>query len=316
MEDICSEYTLDVAWRQILGLNLAQDEIEEFYDMVSKWVGGIVHPRTLFRVFPKQTQGYKARQYLVNKIEARIEDLRKNGADATTMSGLVFATDEEHSSEKLTRVQIIDNALLLILAGSETSASTLVNLMLCLGLHRKAWEKVVDEQRQIQAKYGDDLDREILEKECPYLEAAIKETMRIMPIPSGAPRRLKTTSIIDGYQVPKGWKVFWSILLTHAQDPITSTENGSHMDIRKGYVPERWLDKSTRPSEDFIPMGAGPRYCLGSTLAYTEMKVFLSVLARNVDFELVNPQDQIIMKRMSIMPKPADGLPIAATPRQ
>jgi cytochrome P450 len=315
MEDICTEFTLDVAWGQILGLDLEEEEVKVFYDMVNKWVAGIVNLRILFGLFPKQTEAYKARSYIVHKIEEKIDDLLKNGPDTTTMSGLVFATDEEDSSQKLSRQQIVDNVLLPILAGTETSASTLTNAMLCLGLHRSCWEKLVEEQRQIQANHGDGLEREILEKECPYLEAVIKETMRLKPLPSGAPRKLKATQIIDGYQIPKGWQFFWNIFLTHAQDPITYKEDGSHMDIKEGFIPERWLDKKTRPSDDFIPMGGGPRYCLGATLAYTEMKVFLAVLARKLDFKLANPQEVIVMKRMSILPKPADGVPVTSKPR-
>ena len=51
-------------------------------------------------------------------------------------------------------------------------------------------------------------------------------------------------------------------------------------------------------------MGAGPRYCLGSHLAYTEMKVFLALLARNLDFDLASDKDNIRWKRMSIRSSP------------
>jgi cytochrome P450 len=316
MRDICGEFTLDVAWRQILGLNLSGDEVEHFYGMVDKWVKGIISLCIAFHIFPKQTEGFKARAYIVKKLEEKIDDLLANGPDDTTMSGMVFATDEDNTSLKLTRSQIIDNALLLILAGSKTSASTLVNTMLCLGLNRDKWEKLVEEQQMVQSKHGDTLDQEILENECPYLEGVVMEAMRLKPIASGALRRLKTTQTMDGFQIPRGWSFFWNILLTHVQDPVTFQQDGSHMDIRTGFVSERWLDKSTRPLEDFVPMGGGPRYCLGSHLAYTEMKVFLAVLARKIDFQLVqSPEEELVIKRMSIMPTPADGVPVTATAR-
>lgn len=44
MEDVCNDFTLDVAWRQILGFDLTQDEIPTFYQNVKVWVGGIFNP--------------------------------------------------------------------------------------------------------------------------------------------------------------------------------------------------------------------------------------------------------------------------------
>merc|ERR1719273_182282 len=110
---------------------------------------------------------------------------------------MVFATDEGEDGtspqKKLTRKQVVENSLLLILAGSETSASTLTNALLCLGLNREKWKRLVEEQQAMRAKYGDELTRETLDKECPYLEAVIKETMRIKPLSSGAPRITEST---------------------------------------------------------------------------------------------------------------------------
>jgi hypothetical protein len=71
--------------------------------------------------------------------------------------------------------------------------------------------------------------------------------------------------------------------LPYYNDPIAYEEDGPHMDLKRGFKPERWLNEETRPSADFIPMGVGPRYCLGSVLAYAEMQVFLATaFARSV----------------------------------
>merc|ERR1712029_804513 len=163
------------------------------------------------------------------------------------------------------------------------------------------------------------LTQKNIDQECPYLDAVVREAMRIKPIPSGVPRITNSSLVMDGYQIPKGWMVNWNVLLTHELDPTTYKEDGSHMDITTGFIPERWLEKTTRPTTDFMPMGAGPRYCLGSTLAYAEMKIFLAVLAQSIDFDLVdddskkkkkNKMNDIVWKRMSIIPKPANGVPV------
>jgi len=332
VEDMCTAYTLDVAWKQILGLDLKEDDIPFFKDAVNQWISGFTSPRLILNIFPHTSPSMKAKQYLVQRIVERIERLERDGPDSSTLSGMVFARDSSYGegksdglSRKLTRSQVVENSLVLILAGTETSASTLTNAMLFLGLSPDIWRKVVEEQRQLKERHGSPagerlvLRREMLDTECPYLDGVIKETMRIKPITSGGPRMTRKTLMVDGYQIPKGWGVNWNVLLTHELDPITRLEDGSHMDVRAGFVPERWLDEATRPTSDFIPMGAGPRYCLGATLAYAEMKVFLAVLAQNVDYRLADEgalkgEDAVLWKRMSIIPKPADGVPIVMTP--
>lgn len=332
MDRICTDYTLDVAWKQILGLRLADDEIPTFVQAVDHWVSGIASPRAILGWELEKTQAYRSFLYLQDKVNEKIDDLERNGPDGvSTLSGMVFAADDDVPVDdndeaasgsdvpavrrKLSRKQVVDNAMILILAGSETSASTLTNAMALLGLHPHVWDKLVDEQRVVRAKYGEALTKEVLDRDCPYLEAVIKESLRIRPISGGIPRLVTETIVVDGQQIPKGWVVDWSAALSHELDPKTFQPDGSHMDVKKGFVPERWLNEATTPV-DFVPMGAGPRYCLGSHLAYTEMKVFLALLARNLDFDLASDKDNIRWKRMSIIPKIENGVPIVVRPLQ
>ena len=307
MEDVCTDFTLDVAWRQILGLDLSPDQVPVFHKAVADWIGGIISINSLTGIGLERTPSYKALKYLENLVDQQVTKLRENGPDASTLSGMVFAKDEENPTRTLSQREIIDNAMILILAGSETSASTLTNAMLFLGLNRGTWDKLVQEQRRAQAVYGDKLTKEVLDKECPYLEAVIKETMRIRPISGGIPRRTTATMVMNGYQIPKDWLIDFNVPLTHQLDPKTFLEDGSNMDIYKGFVPDRWLSPDTTPT-DFIPMGAGPRYCLGSNLAYAEMKIFLATMARTIDFKLVKEQEPVEWKLTSIIPKPKDGV--------
>ena len=191
--------------------------------------------------------------------------------------GWVYATDEDDSTQKLFKEDIIGNSLLLILAGSETSASTLSNCFLCLGKNYECWRKLQTEQDDLIKKYGkeESLSMVVSDKECPYLDSCIREVLRLKPLSSGAPRKNRSTFEIDEYQIPAESTISWNMQLTHQYDPVTYKEDGSHMDISNGgYHPERWLGEFTRPSQDFMPFGAGPHYCLGVHLAFAEMKLF------------------------------------------
>ncbi len=303
-------FTISSTCCMIVGLNLKDDEIDTFYGAVNDWIGGILNPVTsIFPMLTKYRKVGKAYDYLISKIDNKLESLERNGPDGSTMSGMFFAKDEDDTSKRLDRSEIISNTLLLILAGSETAASTLTVAMLALGLHKDALKKLRDEQLAMMSKHpGEGMTRDILDKDCPYLDAFVKEVMRIKPLATtGAMRFSQETFVVEGKQVPKGYGVAFNPYLTHLLDPALKEEDGSHMDVARGFKPERWMDDDTKPTE-YMPFGVGPRYCLGVNLALAEMKVFLALFARRVDFDMTNTTpENVEWKKISIIPKPKDG---------
>jgi cytochrome P450 len=237
MEDKLTRYTLDVAWRQILGLDLQEDEFDTFNDAVNNWILGLLNPFVTVLPILKYTKAGKALEYLTSKIQRKCDSLEKNGPDGSTLSGMYFAKDEEDPTKRLSQTDIISNSLLLILAGSETAASTLTVAMLALGLHKDVFTKLKEEQRAVMAAHpGDEMTRKAIEDECPYLDAVIKETMRIKPLATtGAMRFAKETIVVDGKQIPEGFGVGFNPTLTHSMDPVAGEEDGSHMDSSKGF---------------------------------------------------------------------------------
>lgn len=296
MEKILKYMTLDVAWRQLLGLELeSEEEIEEFHKNVAIWLDILTSPSLFFyAIMPmpllEMTATFKAKAYLVKKISEKIDALEKRGSpDGSIVGNLYFTRDLEDPNKKLTKEQVIDNALLLIIAGSETSASTLTNAMLLMGLNPGVFRKLKEEQEELVTSKGDHLTKEMLDKDCPYLDGVVKEVMRLLPI-NGGPTRVTTNTIsVDGKQVPKGWWVMISTSLTHAQDEVSKVEDGSHMDLIKGFKPERWMSKETTPKE-YMPWGLSHRHCAGFILARIEMKMFLAIFSRQVEsFSLEDP---------------------------
>lgn len=294
---------------------MKDDETDKFNQAVNDWIIGFLNPVWMILPGRRFSKSAKAFKYLVAKIEERLDELDRSGPDGSTLSGMYFAKDEEDPSKKLSKSDIISNSLLLIFAGSETAASTLTVAMLALGLHKDVFQKLKSEQLAMMTKYeGIPMTREMLEKDCPYLDAVVKEVMRIKPLSlTGAMRFAQETFIVDGKQIPKGYGVAFSPGITHLIDPSVKEEDDAHMDIVKGFKPERWLDDTTKPT-DYIPFGVGPRYCLGVNLALAEMKVFLALFARRVEFHLTNTTpDNVEWKNFSIIPKPKDGALITVT---
>ena len=213
MELVLKKYTLYLAWRQILGLDLREDEIETFDKAVSSWISGLITPLVpLVIAFPnlfKYTKGGRALNYLVSKINGKIDALLKSGPDGSTLSRMVFAMDEEDPTKSLTRDEIISNSMLLISAGSETSSSTLTVAILASGLNKHVFKMLKEEQLAMIAKHGVKMmTRDMLEDDCPYLDAVVKETMRIKPIAFFVGMRVALETIIvedNRYQRVTAW---------------------------------------------------------------------------------------------------------------
>ncbi|KAL7576981.1 hypothetical protein ACA910_006736 [Epithemia clementina (nom. ined.)] len=348
--DMTQGMALDVVRQMVLGLNLKNThEISVFEENVDIWLNGMYHKLGT----PEMEATLESRKYLVQAIEQKMDELATPGqSDGSTVGGLMFATfdDDDDDNDKddsdiseerqerlqgrtLSREEVVNNALLLILAGTETTAFNTANSLLLMGLHPQVWETVVEEQKQTVAKHGPAITRDVLD-DCPYLQAVIQEVLRILPVTLISRRVTDETIVIDAtegekFQIPKGWAVGYNMYLTHQNDP---TLEGSHMDLRNGFRPERWLDQNNKdahdnngafypkPTKDFIPFGYGPRKCPGGLLALAEMQVFLSLLARTMpryelatkkEWDLDRPvEDQIEWRKISALLTPEDGVPI------
>jgi len=314
LETVCAEYTLDVTQKQILGLDLPPEEVATFRSKMVTWLDAMYSPVANLNIpwIVKHTPEYAARHYIQDKVEGKIDDLLENGPDASLISQMLFAVDEENS-QKLTRKQVLENSMLLMVTASETTAGTLTMMMFLLGLHPDKYQKVVEEQKAVMAKFGTEITQDILENHCPYLNAVKQETMRMGALTGGYPKRATETIKVDGIQIPKGWSVFCNVRLTHMLDPVTRLPDNSHMCVHRGFQPERWFEEETTPT-DFMPFGSGPRYCIGAPLANLEIQLFLATMARRVEsFDLLEDytgQKPVVWNPSTLTPRPIDGVAV------
>ncbi|KAK5848067.1 hypothetical protein PBY51_005719 [Eleginops maclovinus] len=163
-------------------------------------------------------------------------------------------------------------------AGVETTSTTLLWILAYLVHHPPV-------QRRVQAE----LDKQVGERpvcvsdrsRLPYLECVINEGMRIRPVsPVLIPHTAMTDSSIGGHPVGRGTRVLVNMWAIH-HDP-------EHWDKPDLFNPDRFLDdrgqRVTPPC--FMPFGAGPRVCVGESLARLELFLFLSSLLQRMSFKL------------------------------
>ncbi|XP_061816473.2 cytochrome P450 17A2 [Nerophis lumbriciformis] len=164
-------------------------------------------------------------------------------------------------------------------AGVETTSTTLLWIIAYLLHHPEVQERV---QKELDEQVGGErpvcaADRGRL----PYLDSVINEGMRIRPVsPVLIPHSAMTESSIGGHAIRPGTRVLVNMWSIH-HDP--------HCWHRPDlFNPDRFLDNQGRRVSPpcFLPFGAGPRTCVGESLARLELFLFLSSMLQRMSFTL------------------------------
>ncbi|KAH8490654.1 hypothetical protein H0E87_022975 [Populus deltoides] len=99
-----------------------------------------------------------------------------------------------------------------------------------------------------------------------YLSKVIDETLRMVTFSLTVFREAKTDFCMNGYTIPKGWKVLAWFRTIHLDPEVYPNP--------KEFNPSRW-DDYTPKAGTFLPFGAGSRLCPGNNLAKLEISIFL-----------------------------------------
>jgi cytochrome P450 len=166
--------------------------------------------------------------------------------------------------------QLRDELLTLLVAGHETTATGL------------AW--ALERLARHPATSTDD----------DYLEAVVKETLRVRPIVSDVVRTLQSEAEVAGYRLPAGTVVLPAIALVQRD---TRRYGADAHEFR----PERWLDGSPPPYA-WIPFGGGVRRCIGAAFATLEMKVVLREVLSRVELAPVGKPERSILRGVVMQP--------------
>ncbi len=178
-------------------------------------------------------------------------------------SGLLLAEDED--GRRLSDAEVRDELVTLLLAGHETTATGLA-WSLDLLLHAPA----------VHAR--------ALEQDDRYLDAVVKESLRLRPVIPGVGRVVRGEPFrVDGYAIPPGMEINPSIRVIHRREDLYP---------RAGeFRPERFLVEDAPDTYTWIPFGGGTRRCLGASFALTEMRIVLArVLQRAPGLRAADPK--------------------------
>lgn len=191
--------------------------------------------------------------------------------------------------EKLTLEQIRANASLLIIAGSETTATALSGATHLLCNNPDTLAKLTEEVRS--AFSSEDEITLLSVQKLKYMLAVLDESLRMFPpVPTASPR-----VIHEGGDVICGTFLPGKTVVNIWQWPIYRSPK--NFALPDSFIPERWLGDprfDDDRKEAFQPFVYGPRNCLGKNLAYAEMRLILARIIWNFDMELADRDEKWI----------------------
>lgn len=211
------------------------------------------------------------------------------------LSMLLQARDE--NGEALSDTELRDEMMTLLIAGHETTATTLAWLLHRVLEHPAVLARLRAEARTVGG--GGSVPAERV-GELAFLDATIKETQRLMPIIPMVGRQTTEPMRIGGVDLPAGVVAAPCAYLAHRRPDLWSDPDA--------FQPERFLDLKPSPYE-FFPFGGGTRHCIGAAFATYEMKIVMAEILTRLELRAA-PGYQARVIRRGIAFAPSAGMPL------
>ncbi|KAK5045144.1 hypothetical protein LTR84_009477 [Exophiala bonariae] len=280
--------------------NQGAEDIETYFSICPLY-GTFPLARYLpFGIFKAARQ---AQPRIIKFVQSCIDDYRdrltheKNGGAVSSQEGLLrlmLEAKDEETGTTFSDEELIENAVIFILAGSGTTASTLLYLIYELGRRPHMQRRLEKEIRDAFPEPAVFPDFDTATR-LPYLNNIVQEVLRLRgPIPTTAPR-LSPGKSIGGHHIPAG--------VTVSNLPYSTQRDATVFPDPHTFEPDRWDEPTPEMKLMNRPFSSGPRNCVGMHLA--RVQLFLTVVALYQRFDIeVDPsttEEMMVLRDQGIM---------------
>ena len=271
LTDEMSELTLTIVLRSIFGTDL---------DRLTAELG--VNPFEVVTREPARDLQFAFKFRSLTKLVAKlIERRRLETTEHFDYVAMLMSARDKESGQPMGERELIDEIMTLIVAGHETTASGLNWTWYLLSQHPQVEARLhaeVDAAPPLAAPSLAQME------ELAYAQQVINEALRLYPPGWLLSRRTIEADVLGGFPVPPGTNVLLPLYLLHRHPNFWKEPDR--------FWPERFdaAHEAERPRFAYMPFAAGPRHCIGETLALYEMLMHLYKVARR--YRLVYVPDQ------------------------
>jgi cytochrome P450 len=227
---------------------------------------------------------------------------RKTPPEGDLVDMLMKARDPQ-TDAALSDSLLADNLLGFIIAGHETTASTLTWALFLLAAHPPTLQRVREE---VAAVAGNEPIGPAHVGQLVFVRRVVSETMRLFPAGFLLTRVAQRATTLAGRRVAAGQRVNVPVYAIHRRPGVFPDPHA--------FQPDRFAPD--RPAPDrfaYLPFGAGPRICIGSAFASAEMVTVLATLVRRVDF--TPPPVDTVWPVAQLGLTPRNGMPMQVRAR-
>jgi cytochrome P450 len=214
------------------------------------------------------------------RIRARVWELIYDEIDRAKMDPALDERDDvlalllrarHEDGGAMSREELRDELMTVIAAGHETTATALSWLFERVLRHPEVEERL---RAEIAEGDGDE-----------YMDAVIRETLRVRPVIQDVVRRVKRPVEIGGFELPAETDVVPSIALVQSREDVYPEP--------RAFRPERWLGDDAPPTTyTWIPFGGGVRRCIGAAFAQLELKVMVRTIVERARLGVPDTRDE------------------------
>ena len=295
-----TELTFNIVAKSLFSSDISKDiliKLSDHFNHIQSFVAKLIRQPWLKRWF--LVSGQWKRHEILSKelkdiIREIIQERRESGKRYDDLLDMLLDVRYEDTGEGMTLLQLIEESLILFIAGHETSANALGWTIYLLSQHPAIVEKIRKETHSV------------LEEKLPtfqslpklvYSNAVLQEAMRLYPPAWILDRVPIEDDSFQGIALPKGRIIGLYIYGVHHNPSIWSDSEA--FDPSR-FDPEKIKD---RHSFSYLPFGGGPRLCIGANFAMMEMTWFLIRFVQRFDFTLMENQNIQMDPLITLRPK-------------
>jgi cytochrome P450 len=219
----------------------------------------------------------KLKRALDVALYAMIAERRSQPAGGSDVLAMMLEARDD-AGRAMTDVELRDELVTLLLAGHETTATSLAWTFDQLLAHPRTFTRLADELAA-----GDDT----------YLDAVIRETLRVRPIVPLIGRHVAKPFQLGRWTIPAGNRIAPSIYL--------AGRNAAAYPAPERFEPERWIGVKPDPYT-WLPFGGGTRRCIGMAFAQFEMRIVLQTVVPRARMHLADGAARVVRRGITLAP--------------
>lgn len=296
--------TLQIVAQCLFGLN-ALKESQAFGELIQTWIKLAVSPGVL--LVQSDIPGLPYHRFvnisheLDSIVRNIINQIRPTSEKNVDVLSLMISAKDENGEPAFTDDEIVGHSAIFFTAGHETSSNALAWTFFLLSQHPHVMEKLRLEIDRVLGSAPPSIDQL---KQMPYLDAIVKESLRLMPPAPLSARMVAEPVEVGGYELPVGTEVVFSAFHTHRDSLIYENPHQ--------FIPERW--ETINPTAyEYIPFSTGIRSCVGMPLALMEIPIIIAMVFQKFRLELSSSAN--VIPHIGLTMSPKHGMPMIVQPR-